>query len=128
MKRRVSFFRLLTGPALAVGLVAILLLWNEPFLIFRMERIRAMGESRTSGVVLYKSPLDDGCLIDYKYADGRAHALYGQASFDAETCRLLRPGMVLDVIIADAQPALSRVPGQREDLLTSILGAASRDE
>lgn len=128
MKRKASRTRLLLGPGLAAALLVGLIVWDAPLAAFRTERIRAMGETRTTAVVLQKLPTGDGCRIRYKYSDGKAHALYGLAEFDAQSCGLLRPGAVLPVYVADAEPMLSRVDGEREPLFNRVLGTLSRGD
>jgi hypothetical protein len=92
-----------------------LIIWalsSLPYDTFREERIRALGEHSTRGVVFSKrtEPDSDGplYLITYRYSDMEGIEHVGMANLPRDRWQRLNKGDRIKVFFARANPALSR--------------------
>lgn len=115
---------------LAVGLTLLFLwlLYKVPYKIIREERVRALGETHTTGVVLLKK--QSGTMSDYetpwylitfKYLDNDGYTRTAKAVVKKTVWDRLDAGEPVDVWFANAKPELVRVEGMIESEMQTTL-------
>ncbi len=108
--KRVRTLRIVAG-FLATGLI-VWALSALPYETFREERIRALGEQVTRGIIFSKriQPDPDGplYLVSYRYADTGGIEYIGVANMPQDRWQRMRKGDRLVIFFARANPALAR--------------------
>lgn len=106
-----------------IGLCAlcIWLLYKVPYQMLREERMRAMGETKTSGLVLKKYATETSTkyetpwyLVEYRYRDNSGFTRDDKAVIDKTMWDGLNAGDTIVVWFASGNPGLVRVEGQVE--------------
>lgn len=114
----------------AIGLTVLFLwlLYKVPYKIIREERVRALGETQTSGLVLTRSQSETTSsyetpwyLITYKYVDNDGYTRTARAVMKKPVWDRLEPGSVITVWFANAKPDLVRVEGMVESEMQTML-------
>ena len=105
---------LLRAAALAATAGILVLLCNLPYGVLRAERVRAYGEIQTRGLVESYARTDEGWLVLYHYRDQHGLDRSAEAPVSKNFHDTVRPGDLLPVYYAKADPRLSRIQGQLE--------------
>ncbi|WP_018124880.1 DUF3592 domain-containing protein [Desulfovibrio oxyclinae] len=115
---------------LAVGLTLLFLwlLYKVPYQMIREERVRLLGETKTTGEVLLKEKSSTSTsfetpwhTITFKYVDNDGYTRTEKVIMKEAYWQQLRPGSVVTVWFARAKPDLVRVEGMVESEMQTRL-------
>ncbi|XPV76949.1 MAG: hypothetical protein ACNI27_03230 [Desulfovibrio sp.] len=99
-----------------------------PYKEFRIERIRAMGEAPTRGVVigLFKGKEGEVSTLQYEYRDGSGITRTAESPVSDEVWSQYKRLDSITVFYAKARPDICRIRGQIESPTVKIIARFSR--
>ncbi|WP_034632155.1 DUF3592 domain-containing protein [Maridesulfovibrio bastinii] len=114
---------------IAFAILFLTMLWNIPYKEIRIERMRAFGEKKAIGTVVYRKTSNNGekkYYIAYTFVGPDGNPKNKIAVVQKQTWNSYLGGDPIEVIYPPAAPDLSRIKGEVESPFVSFLADFSR--